>query len=1180
MYNFNVKYQVDKTGLTDSKVEVKAIAQALKVTEQEAARLSGAFDQVASRSKQMAGASKSQIGLLERLQQEEKELLALRQKSTDPRQIKQYNRLLEENKRKTQELTDTSKKGFGQFGGVLQKTTLLLGGLFAVDRILDFGKASVTTFANFQKSLSSLSSITGATGQDLEFFKEQAAEIGETTTLSAAEAVDAFRLIGSAKPELLRSKEALAEVTQEAVTLAEAAEIDLPTAAQSLAGALNQFQLPAEEASRVINALAAGSKEGAAAIPEVAASLDKFGVVAKGFNVSFEESVGLVELLAENNIKGAESGTALRNVLSRLQSAEALPKAALETLQQYGVNLEIVTDTTLPLNERLTEFSKIAGDATALTKVFGIENQVAGRIVLSNVDKFERYTEAVTGTNTAYEQQKINTDNLVGDQKALASAYESLQISLVEGLEPALRSSTQRSTEFIKTIRAPLTEFVGQISVLSGELFTGIGRFFEKYKGAFKVLFETSSIGMMVRLVRLLAKAFEENTIVAEGLRKVLGFLWEISPLKLFLDTLNAIYEAFTTIQEGIEDLVNADGLLDFAGKFWDLGKDAGKSFVEGMNKTVLTESEKSFLRGIGNISKQVNDIFADGFGAGVNKIANYTKDSFNNLKDSLPALKDASLAYLNDIKNGLLGVSEEANEELAAVGNIPSQELIAAQIKNANELKRRQLASIVERAEEELKADETSFTRKRALNEQIAMEQRRLNQLNQSEALTLLNMQADENTDYYGERALILQAYNEEERKLSEITKDRREEIEADFTTFLAEENKKRIEELKVGQDRELAQLEQTATRFSVAQFKAQNEALKAEYEQGLLSRRAYLEQSQELVEQYERGTAFLSYNLQKEGLQNDLAIIDEKLKLTEEGSNERLQLEISQLEKEKALVELEVENYRQGQEARTEALREEEQKREAILAAGGDLSRELVNFAFEADTMRREAALEELRVQKEAELTLVEDNEQAKAFVEEKYRQKELQLKRQQAQADKEKALFEATIAGFRAVVQALPNIPLSVLVGAMAALNVGKIAARPLPKYRDGVIALDGPGTETRDSIFARLSRGESVLTAATTKAYLPAIEAIHSGSIRPEVINRFIEQQGMSSTLLPKEITYQPLSDERIVKAIKEQTTKMKNERKEKTVVNIDQNGFQVYTEKQHTRTKFLNRRFKK
>ena len=73
-------------------------------------------------------------------------------------------------------------------------------------------KKSIVTVAQFSQEIANLSAITGAAGKDLEFYEKQARQIGATTSLSASQAAIAFKLIASAKPDLLNSAEALADV--------------------------------------------------------------------------------------------------------------------------------------------------------------------------------------------------------------------------------------------------------------------------------------------------------------------------------------------------------------------------------------------------------------------------------------------------------------------------------------------------------------------------------------------------------------------------------------------------------------------------------------------------------------------------------------------------------------------------------------------------------------------------------------------------------------------------------------------------------------------------------------------------------------------------------------------------------------------------------------------------------
>ena len=427
---------------------------------------------------------------------------------------------------------------------------------------------TINVFKEFESSLSSLSSITGATGEDLKFYEEQAARIGETTTLSASQAVEAFKLIGSAKPELLANKEALVGVTEQAILLAEAAGLELPEAASSLANALNQFNLPAEESGRVINALAAGSKFGAAAIPELSEAITKFGVAAASSNISIEESIGAVELLAEKGIAGAEAGTKLRNVFSKLDIAKSLPPKAADQLAKFGVNTDIVSDSTLTLKERLTELSKIQDDATALTFVFGEQNKVAGQAILQNVERVDELTQAVTGTSTAIEQAGINVDNFEGDMKSLSSVVESVQIAIGKKLKSSLRGFIQgliRAIRFVKENTQLISKWVKVI----GTLVAGV----TAYKVAQALANKESKISLFLTKADATAKkvlsvvqgVLTGKTNLATKATKLFNLAVKSNPIGLFIGLLTAAVAAFFAFRDGANEAAESQRQLNEA---------------------------------------------------------------------------------------------------------------------------------------------------------------------------------------------------------------------------------------------------------------------------------------------------------------------------------------------------------------------------------------------------------------------------------------------------------------------------------------------------------------------------------------------------------------------------------------------------------------------------------------
>lgn len=304
-------------------------------------------------------------------------------------------------------------------------------------------KNSIQKMIVFEKVASNLSAITGATGDELEFLKRKALEMGGATTKSSKEVLEGFKLIASAKPELLTNSDALAKTTKEAIALAEASGLTLPDAAKSLTSALNQFNLDADQSSRVINILAAGSKFAAAEIPELSASLEEFGGVAESLNISIEESAAAVETLSAKNLKGARAGIQLRNVLLKLGSST-----------DRKINPKIVG-----LSKALENLGGIQDNTTALTKMFGIQNVLAAQTLIKSRKRFDKLTVSMTGTNVAYEQARTNTDNLTGDFDRLGSSWEKLILGLNQG-EGAITGMFRRITQFA-------TQFLDKLDLIN-----------------------------------------------------------------------------------------------------------------------------------------------------------------------------------------------------------------------------------------------------------------------------------------------------------------------------------------------------------------------------------------------------------------------------------------------------------------------------------------------------------------------------------------------------------------------------------------------------------------------------------------------------------------------------------------------------------------------------------------
>ncbi|HMB77194.1 MAG TPA: phage tail tape measure protein, partial [Kiloniellaceae bacterium] len=296
-----------------------------------------------------------------------------------------------------------------------------------------------------ESSLAELSAITGIAGKDLERLGQTAVSESMRTGVAAADQIEAFKLLASNIDIATAGGVAgLEKLGQQVILLKQAAGVDLAQATDIVAGAINAFGLEASESERVVNLLAAGSKFGAAEVTDLGAALKNSAATARGANVSIEETVGALEVMSQNFLKGGEAGTGLRNVISILQTeANKLADAGLS-----GINIE--SD---GLQATLVKLTPLLDDAAALTEVFVRENASAARILIQNAEAVGTMTEKVTGTNTAYEQAAIRTDTFQGSLDKLLTTIQGVGIGIFEEYSDELKGIVDTTIDLINYLR-------------------------------------------------------------------------------------------------------------------------------------------------------------------------------------------------------------------------------------------------------------------------------------------------------------------------------------------------------------------------------------------------------------------------------------------------------------------------------------------------------------------------------------------------------------------------------------------------------------------------------------------------------------------------------------------------------------------------------------------------------
>ena len=339
------------------------------------------------------------------------------------KKVKQFEKGIVKSGSTSRKVTGSMGKDFDRLGQKINRRATAAVLVFTAA----ISAAAVKTASlgrEFSAATADISAITGAVGEDLKFLTESSLELGSATTLSAVQVSQAFALVASAKPDLLTNLPALKAVTKEVITLAEATGTTAAEATNTLATALNQFGMSADQASRFINVLAAGSQKGASLVPQTGEAIRIAGVAASGAGLSFEEFNASIQTLAINGIKASDAGTALRNIILRLSTGDIA--RFNPTIVGWMDAFDNLADAELTAKERLD--------------LFGIRAISMADVLIKNTDITKKLVKETTGTSTAYEQAKTKADSYDGKLKSLNSAMEGAQLLIFDKFKPALIS--------------------------------------------------------------------------------------------------------------------------------------------------------------------------------------------------------------------------------------------------------------------------------------------------------------------------------------------------------------------------------------------------------------------------------------------------------------------------------------------------------------------------------------------------------------------------------------------------------------------------------------------------------------------------------------------------------------------------------------------------------------------
>ena len=345
---------------------------------------------------------------------------------------KQYSELEDRTKRLEGSTNNASKSLGGMVASLGLTTAALYGTMKAMSGVVSVGR-------NFEKNMSNVAAISGASGKELQALEKNARDLGSTTVFTASQVAELqteFAKLGFSSKEIQG-------VTKDTLALASASGSDLATSALVAGQTLRAFGLDVSETSRVTDTMAKSFSRSALDMDKFTNSMQYVAPVAKQVGLNVESTTAMLGTLANAGISGSMAGTSLRRILLELGNESS------KLSEKIGFPVKSSED----LQKAFDKLSK-AGLTTAQMKdLVGQRAISAFGILLDGVGNTDTLTKSLNNAaGAAQEMAEVQLNNLDGSLTLLNSAMEGLGLRMFEFVGGPLRETIDGITEFTNEI--------------------------------------------------------------------------------------------------------------------------------------------------------------------------------------------------------------------------------------------------------------------------------------------------------------------------------------------------------------------------------------------------------------------------------------------------------------------------------------------------------------------------------------------------------------------------------------------------------------------------------------------------------------------------------------------------------------------------------------------------------
>lgn len=519
------------------------------------------------------------------------------------------------------------------------------------------GVAGLKVATDFEKAMSGVQAITGATGDEFEKLRETAINLGATTAFSSGEVAEAMTEMAKAGWSTTQIIDGMAGVLEATAASGES----LGTVATIVADAITGFGLSAKDSARVADLMTQAANSGTIGVSDLGESYKYVAPLAQSMGLSIEDVTTALSAMSMAGIKGSQAGTSLRTVLANMAKPSSTVASAMDELNLSITNSdgsfksldEIITT-------MRTSFSGLTDDQKAYyaTALAGKEG-MSGLISLLNLtqEEYDALTASMNNcSGVAGETAAVMQDNLQSKVEQLGGALESLAIKLSEYVIPFLTGLVEKITAAVDafTNMNPIVQkavlVIGGILAVAGPILIVVGKIISAVGTIMTVVPKLAGVINTVKT----AFAALNATMLANPIFWVIAAITALVAAFIYLwNNCDEFRQFWIDLWENIKQAAIAvwTALKEFFSAVWQTISSTAQTIWNGLRNffSALWEGIKTIFNTVLNVIKTIVTTYFNVYKTIITTVFNAIKTVITTI---LNAIKTVITTVWNTIKN------------------------------------------------------------------------------------------------------------------------------------------------------------------------------------------------------------------------------------------------------------------------------------------------------------------------------------------------------------------------------------------------------------------------------------------------------------------------------------------------------------------------------------------------